>query len=359
MGVLVCKVSRQTNFFPLYLERKVKMKAVIQTAYGAANVLRLQSIDQPIPKDDEILVRIEASSVTTADTMMRSGKPRYGRLFLGFFKPRIPISGTGFSGVVESVGKNVSDFKIGESVFGESVLGAGTNTEFVCVPESGVVVKKPDFISHAEAAPVCDGAMTAMYMLECLGNIKATDKVLINGAAGSLGSAAVQLAHQIGADVTGVCSQRNFDFVRSLGADNVIDYNDTDVTAQMDKYDLIFDSVGKLNYAHSKRILNKDGSYLSPVLSLSLLFNVLMAKLKIVKSRQALFSATGFLPAHTRRSMLQKLSEQLDTGILRTVVDRRYQLVDIVSAHHYLDTGHKRANVVIVMDDQQEGCQAA
>ncbi len=335
------------------------MKAVIQTAYGAANVLHLQSIDQPIPDDNDVLVRIEASSVTTADTMMRSGTPRYARLFIGLFKPRIPISGTGFSGVVESVGKKVTNFKTGESVFGESVLGAGTNTEFVCVPEDGVVVIKPTSISHAEAAPVCDGAMTAMYMLERLGNIKTTNKILINGAAGSLGSAAVQIARQAGAEVTGVCSQRNFNFVRSLGADNLIDYNDTDVTAQTDRYDLIFDSVGKLSYARSKRILNKNGSYLSPVLSLSLLFHVLMTKLKIVNSRKALFSATGFLPADTRRSMLRKLSEQLDVGALRTVVDRRYQLVDIVSAHHYVDTGHKRANVVIVMDDQQAGCQAA
>ncbi|MFT6306616.1 MAG: NADPH:quinone reductase-like Zn-dependent oxidoreductase [Patiriisocius sp.] len=335
------------------------MKAVIQTAYGAANVLHLQSIDQPVPDDNEVLVRIKASSVTTADAMMRSGTPRYGRLFLGLFKPRIPISGTGFSGVIESVGKNVVDFKIGESVFGESVLGAGTNTEFVCVPEEGVVVRKPASISHAEAAPVCDGAMTAMYMLECMGSIEAKNKVLINGAAGSLGSAAVQLAHQVGAEVTGVCSQRNFDFVRSLGADKVIDYNETDVTAQTQKYDLIFDSVGKLSYTRSKRILNNDGAYLSPVLSLSLLIHVLMVKLKIVNSRKALFSATGLLPEDTRRSMLLKLSERLDTGALRTIVDRRYQLVDIVNAHHYLDTGHKRANVVIVMDDQREGRQAA
>lgn len=335
------------------------MKAVIQTAYGAANVLHLQSVVQPIPDHNELLVRIEASSVTTADTMMRSGTPRYGRLFLGLFKPRIPISGTGFSGVVESVGKNVTHFRVGESVFGESVLGAGTNTEFVCVPEEGVVVRKPASISHAEAAPVCDGAMTAMYMLECMGNIKATNKVLINGAAGSLGSAAVQLAHQVGAEVTAVCSKRNFDFVRSLGADNVIDYNDTDVTAQTVMYDLIFDSVGKLNYTRSKRILNKGGSYLSPVLSLSLLFHVLMAKLKIVRSRQALFSATGLLPEDTRRSILQNLSERLHAGALKTIVDRRYQLADIVSAHDYLDTGHKRANIVIVMDDQREDRRAA
>lgn len=335
------------------------MKAAIQAAYGEANALDLQTIDQPKPDDNEILVRIEASSVTTADAMMRSGTPRFARLFLGLFKPRIPISGTGFSGVVESIGKQVSSYKTGDSVFGESVLGAGTNTEYVCVPEDGVVAIKPASISHAEAAPVCDGAMTAFYMLNYLGQLEARHKVLINGAAGSLGSAAVQLAHLAGAEVTGVCSTRNFDFVRSLGADNVIDYNDTDVTAQTDKYDLIFDSVGKLSYGNCKRILNTEGTFLSPVLSLSLLFHVLICKLNIGGSHKALFSATGLLPAAIRRSMLIALGDQLEKGVLRTVVDRRYRLSDIVSAHQYLDTGHKRANIVIVMGIQKVGCQAA
>jgi NADPH:quinone reductase-like Zn-dependent oxidoreductase len=330
------------------------MKAVIQTAYGAANVLHVQSIDQPLPEPNELLVRIMASSVTTADTMMRSGTPRIGRLFLGLLKPRIPISGTGFSGVVESVGENVTTFEIGDSVFGESVLGSGTNTEFVCVPEDGVVLRKPDSITHAEAAPVCDGAMTAMYLLENMGKLKKNDKVLINGAAGSLGSAGVQLACLAGAEVTGVCSKRNFDFVKSMGADKVIDYNDTDVTAQPEKYDLIFDSVGKLGFASCKNILVNRGVFLSPALSLSLLFHVLLSKLIGVNSRKAMFSATGLLPVETRRTLLQKLSDRLATGTLRTIVDRRYQLLEIVSAHTYLDTGHKRANVVIAMDDLLE-----
>lgn len=335
------------------------MKAVIQTAYGKADVLQLQTIDKPIPGQNQMLVRIEASSVTTADSMMRSGTPWYGRLFLGLFKPRIPVSGTGFSGVVESVGSEVTTYGIGDSVFGESVLGAGTNTEYVCVPENGVVAKKPASISHAEAAPVCDGAMTVQYLLKNLGNIKSGDHVLINGAAGSLGSAAVQLAKQAGAHVTGTCSKRNFNFVRSLGADNVIDYNDTDVTAENVGYDLILDTVGKLSYRQCKRVLKQSGCYVSPALSMSLLVAMITTRLAIFDSRRALFSATGLLPEETRRGILHDLGKMLEQGTLKTVVDRTYPLRDIANAHNYVDTGHKRANVVIVMADVDERLQAA
>ncbi len=325
------------------------MKAAIQTAYGEADVLQLQSVDQPQAEQNQILVRIKASSVTAADTMMRRGVPRYARLFLGLLKPRIPISGTGFSGVVESVGEDVTLYKVGDDVFGESVLGAGTNTEYVCVPEEGVVALKPHAISHAEAAPVCDGAMTVQYMLNDLGQIKAGDKVLVNGAAGSLGSAAVQIAHSAGAQVVGTCSKRNFEFVRSLGAVDVIDYNDTDVTKTAARYDLIFDSVGKLSHWKSKRILCKTGRFISPGLSLSLLLGMLLSKINGFSSRRVLFAATGLLPEDKRRTLLQELCELLENGRLKTIVDKRYPLSAIVNAHRYIDTGHKRANVVVDM----------
>lgn len=326
------------------------MKAAIQTAYGDASVLHLESVEKPVPADDEILVRIMASSATAADSMMRRGTPRFARLFLGLFKPRIRISGTGFSGVVETAGKNVSTFRCGEAVFGENVLGAGTNTEFVCIKADGAVVHKPDSITHAEAAPVCDGAMTVMYMLNNLGHLKKGQRVLVNGAAGSLGSAAVQLAYHKGAHVTAVCSRGNFQFVRSLGADCVIDYNESDITTKSSRYDLIFDSVGKLNFQSCKKILNSAGVFLSPALSLPLLFYVLLSKFTAGDSRKARFSATGLLPAAQRRLMLQELSSQLEAGTLKTIVSRRYPLSDIVSAHQHLDTGHKRANIVIMTE---------
>lgn len=323
------------------------MQAIIQNQYGSPAVLSLTSIPKPQPKKNELLIRIAASSVTAADTMMRKGIPRFGRLFLGLTKPRYPIPGTGFSGVVESVGSDVSRFDIGDSVLGESILGFGTNCEYVCVPEDGVVVHKPPSISHAEAAPVCDGAVTAYNFIVRLGEVKPGTQVLINGAAGSLGSAAVQIAKQAGAIVTGVSSTHNVDFVRSMGADRVIDYTTETVLDGKCSYDVIFDSVGMLSYRDCSSVLQKDGRYLSPVLGIPLLFHMLTTKL--IGGRRALFSATGLLPGVQRLQMLKQLVKCLTTGQLRTHIDREYSIDQIAAAHRYVDTGHKRANIVITM----------
>lgn len=321
------------------------MKAVIQTAYGAPSVLQVTTLSRPVPRDNEILVRIIASSVTAADSMMRRGSPWYGRLFLGFFKPRFPVPGTGFSGIVEAAGAGVKRFKAGDAVFGESVFGSGTNAEYVCVSEEGVVIHKPVSISHAEAAPACDGIMTAMNFLCKLGKLKAGQKILINGAAGSLGSAAVQIGRHMDAHVTGVCSTGNIDFVRSLGADEVIDYTQDSIASRSNTYDLIFDSVGKLSVSSGIPLLKEGGTLLSPALRIADLTAMLLSK--YFGSKRVLFSATGLLPEHERRALLEDLTNWLSKGAIKTIVDRRYQLSDIVSAHQYVDTGHKRANIVV------------
>ena len=225
--------------------------------------------------------------------------------------------------------------------------GFGTNCEYVCVPEDGVIAPKPTNISHAEAAPVCDGAVTAYNFLFRLGEIKPGSKVLINGAAGSLGSAAVQLAKQAGAIVTGVASSRNIEFVRSLGADKVIDYTNDAVLDGQTRYDAIFDSVGKLSYQECANVLTDDGRYLSPVLSLSVLIKMITTKMG--GGKRAIFSATGLLPDAERLEMLMQVVKHLGTGQLRTHVDREYALEQIAEAHHYVDTGHKRANIVITI----------
>ncbi len=325
------------------------MKASICTRYGSADVLQLQNIKKPEPKANEVLVKIQNSNTTAADSMMRQGNPYFGRLFLGLTKPKFPITGTGFAGTIEAMGDEVKEFSLGDEVFGESVLGSGTNTEYVCVPENAVILPKPNNISFAQAATLCDGALTSINMLLNLGKIQAGQKVLINGASGSLGSTAIQIAKQFGAHVTGVCSSANIQLVKSLGADEVIDYNAQDFTLNENSYDIIYDSVGKRSYSHCRNALKKNGRYVSPVLGLALLVRMLTTSLsnKIKLGKSAHFAPTGLLPAAELKELLLKLVPMLEAGKLTPIIDKSYPLADINKAHHYVDSGRKRGNVVI------------
>lgn len=327
----------------------MKMKASICTRYGSADVLQLQDIDKPTPKANEVLVKIYASSTTAADSMMRQGNPYYGRLFLGLTKPKYPITGTGFAGTVEALGNDVSSFKIGDAVFGESVFGSGTNAEYVCVPKDVIIMPKPKELTYAQAATLCDGALTSINMLKNLGKITAGDHVLINGASGSLGSAAIQIAKALGAQVTAVCSEANLDMVKQLGADTVIDYALTDFTDNQKCYEIIYDSVGKRNYSDCQKALTKHGRYVSPVLGLSLLGQVMWTAFlsKVKSGKSAHFSATGMLPASELKELLSELLPMITAGKLSPIIDRQYDLKDISSAHHYIDSGRKKGNVVI------------
>jgi NADPH:quinone reductase-like Zn-dependent oxidoreductase len=323
------------------------MKAVIATAYGSPEVLQIQDVQKPTPASKEILVKIIAVPITAADTMMREGTPRYARLFLGWNKPKQPIPGTGFAGRVVAVGKDVHRFQVNDEVFGETAFHFSSNAEYVCISEDGVVAHKPENISFEEAAAICDGAVTSMNFLREIGKVKKGQKVLINGASGSLGTAAVQLAKFLGAKVTGVCSTKNVELVRSLGADLVIDYTKTDFTKGNKTYDLIYDTVGKSSFRKCKRILKADGAYLSPVLSLSLLLQ--MMKTSIVGRKKAKFAATGTLPAKALHDMMMNVVKIMQIGRLHLVIDRRYMLEEIVEAHEYVDSGHKRGNVVMLV----------
>jgi len=322
------------------------MKAIVCTAYGSPDVLQITDIEKPVPKDDEILIRIMASSVTAADGMMRMGSPYIGRLFLGLLKPKYPISGTGLAGIVESAGSQVQRFKTGDKVFGESVFGAGTNAEYACVPAEGVLEPMPNNISYNEAAPVCDGALTAFNFLTSVGGIKANQKVLIIGASGSIGTSAVQLAHHFGADVTGVCSTANLDLVRSLGADQVIDYTTTDFTKLDIQYDIIFDTIGSKTYPQCRKSLTQHGRYLAPVLSLQLLYHSLWTRMS--GQKKALFSATGMLPTSHLRQMLSQVRDLLQSGKLVTIIDSTFDLQNAKQAHRYVDTQRKKGNVVLI-----------
>lgn len=325
----------------------MKMKASICTRYGSADVLELQDIDKPIPKTNEVLVKIHASNTTAADSMMRQGNPYYGRLFLGLTKPKYPITGTGFAGTIEAIGADVRLFNIDDEVFGESILGSGTNTEYVCVPEDALIMPKPEKLSFSQASTLCDGALTSINMLQNLGKITAGDSVLINGASGSLGSTGIQIAKQLGAHVTGVCSTSNIEMVKALGADEVIDYHQQDFTLNENSYDIIYDSIGKRSYSECVKSLKDNGRYVCPVLSLPLLGKMLWTSLFKKISKTAHFAPTGLLPPAELKAMLVQLLPMIEQEKLTPVIDRSYSLEDISVAHQYVDTGRKKGNVVI------------
>jgi NADPH:quinone reductase-like Zn-dependent oxidoreductase len=323
------------------------MKAIVCTKYGSPDVLELKEVAKPVPGDNEVLIRVLAASVTAADSMIRTGTPYYGRLFIGLVKPNKPIPGTGFAGVVEAVGKEVKLFKNGEPVFGETGLGFSANAEYVCLPQDGVLAKLPTSMTYEEAAPVCDGALTSLNFLKDVGKIQRGQRVLINGASGSLGSSAVQIAKYFGAHVTGVCSTANLDMVKSLGADKVIDYTKEDFTRASQAYDIIFDTVGKNSFSRCKDSLKDNGVYLSPVLGLSLLLQMIWTSK--LGSRKAKFSASGLRPASELRILLNELKEPIEAGKIKSIIDRCYELEQTAEAHRYVDTGHKRGNVIITM----------
>lgn len=333
------------------------MKATICTKYGSPDVLQFTEVPKPTPGENEILVKVHAASVTAADGMIRKGTPFYGRFFIGLMKPKMPIPGTGFAGVIESVGKNVTQYKEGDRVFGETGLGFSAQAEYVCVAEESVLKTMPTNLSFEEAAPVCDGALTSMNFLKVLANIRRGQKVLIIGASGSLGSSAVQLARHFGAEVTGVCSTTNVKMVKSLGAGKVIDYSVEDFTKAGKTYDIIYDTVGKSSFSRCKSSLREDGVYVSPVLGFPLLLQMLWTS-KIGR-KKAKFSATGILPASKLRALLQEVKELIEAGVLRSVIDRRYPLEQAAEAHRYVDQGHKKGNVVLLLEPDAPSAQAS
>lgn len=333
-----CNTQTSCNFVVNY---KI-MKAAVYTKYGPPEVMQVIDIEKPTPKPNEVLVKIKASSVTRADTMMRQGIPKYGRLFLGLFKPKNTALGTGFSGVVEEVGNQVTQFKIGDEVFGEKLFSNGCNADYICIAEDMVIENKPTNISHQEAAPICDGFLTSYNFLKDIANIKEGQHILINGASGSLGSAAVQLAKVMGAKVTGVCSTKNVSFVKSIGADEVVDYKNEDFTNTQNKYDIIYDSVGTLSFKSCKNVLTQKGVFMTPVLSFGILWH------SMVNSKKVKFAATGIKKTEELKRLFLELVDFFKQGKLQTNIDKSYNLSNIVAAHQYLETGRKVGNIAII-----------
>ena len=334
------------------------MKAVVWTKYGSPEVLQLQDVEKPTPKDNEILIRIHATAVTAGDCEMRSLKfplilslPM--RLWLGLLKPKdMTIPGTELAGEIEAVGKNVTLFKEGDQVFGAAGMRFGANAEYICLPErpremEGGVTLKPANMTFEEAATVPFGGRDALHFLR-LGKIQSGQKILINGAGGSIGTFAVQLAKLDGAEVTAVDSTAKLDMLRLLGADQVVDYTQEDFTENGEIYDVIFDVVGKVSFSRSNKSLKEKGTYLLANPSTQLIPGLWTSMTR--GKRVVMQTARGTIED------LIFLRELIEAGKLRTVIDRSYPLEEIVEAHRYVEAGGKKGNVVITVghDDKTE-----
>jgi len=323
------------------------MKVIICTKYGSPDVLQLKEVEKPTPKDNEVLIRIFAAIVSPSDCVFRKGEPFIARFFSGLIRPKNSIPGEMLAGEIEAVGKDVKLFKKGDQVFGSTGMSLGAYAEYICLPEEGVLTIKPANLTYEDAATVCDGALTALPFLRDKGNIQSGQKVLINGASGSVGTAAVQLAKYYGAEVTGVCSTTNLELVKSLGADKVIDYTKEDFTQSGETYDVIFDAVGKSLFTRCKSSLTQRGVYLTTVPTLVIMLQMLWTSK--IGSKRAIIAFTGLRPAREKTKDLIFLKELVEVGKIKPVIDRLYPLEQIVEAHRYVETGHKKGNVVITV----------
>ena len=328
------------------------MKAIVYTKYGTPEVLQLKEMDKPTPKDNEVLIKIYATTVTATECTFRKGKPFFSRLFTGLIRPKITTLGEELAGEIEAVGNDVKLFKNGAQIFGTAGPGFGANAEYICIPEDGVLAIKPTNMTDEEAASSVDGFLTALPFLRDKGNIKSGDKVLIYGASGSIGTSAVQVAKYFGAEVTAVCSTTNLELVKSLGADNVIDYTREDFSKTSQTYDIIFDTVGKTSFSRCKSSLNQKGIFLEAGIGLAIFRQVLWTS--IIGGKKAKIAATGLRPPDERTKDLIFLKELMEAGKIKPVIDRRYPLEQIAEAHRYVDKGHKKGNVVITLEHNNE-----
>lgn len=323
------------------------MKAIVYAKYGSPNELQVKEVVTPVPNDGEILINIYATTVTSGDVRVRSldmpvGFGFMARLFFGIFRPRQPVLGTELAGVVVSVGKDVNKFKVGDQVFAFNGAGMGCYAEYKCMPANGAVALKPPNLSFEEAAAMSFGGTTALDFFR-RAKLENGDKVLINGASGGVGTAAVQLAKHFGADVTGVCSTANVELVRNLGANHVIDYTKEDFTVSGETYDIIVDTVGTAPFPRCKNSLKERGRLL---LVLAGLPDMLWIPWVSITSSKKIIAG----PAAERAEDLRFLAKLAEVGEFKPVIDRRYPFEQIAEAHGYVDTGRKRGNVVITLE---------
>ncbi len=324
------------------------MKAIVYERYGAPEVLQLKEVEKPTPNDNEVLIKTHATTVTAADWRVRSLNVPTGfglivRLVFGVFKPKQHILGTELAGVVESIGKNVRKFQVGDQVFAFSDAAMGCYAEYKCMPEDGAMALKPANLSYEEAAALSFGGTTALDFLR-RGKLQSGERILVNGASGGVGTAAVQLAKHFGAEVTGVCSAANMELVRSLGASHVIDYTQEDFTQNGETYDVIVDTTGTAPFSRSKVSLKEKGRLLMVLAGLPDMFQMLWVSMTSSKKVIAGTAASG-------AEDLRFLAGLAAAGEFKPVIDRCYPFERMVEAHRYVDTGRKKGNVIVTLED--------
>ncbi len=319
------------------------MRAVVNTKYGPPEVVQLMEIEKPIPANNEVLIKIHATTVNRTDCGFRSAEYFISRFFSGLLRPKNKILGNEFAGEIEAVGKDVKSFAIGNKVFGYNDVSFGAHAEYMTIAEDGSVTTMPENLTYDEAAALSEGGHYALCDIRAA-NVESGQKVLVNGATGAIGSAAVQLLKHFGAKVTAVCNTKNIELVRSLGADIVIDYTKQDFTKTDQSYDFIFDAVGKSSFIKCKPILNKKGIYISTELG-KYSANVFLALITpLFGTKKVLFPIPTI-----NKSDVVFLKELAEAGVYKPIIDRRYKLTEIVEAYRYVETGQKTGNVVICL----------
>ena len=320
------------------------MKAVVYTQYGSPDVLQFKEVEKPVPKDNEVLIKIIATTVNRTDCGFRQPEYLVVRLVCGLFKPKRMILGSELAGIVAKIGKNVKTFTLGDAVFGLSTFNFGAHAEYVCIAEEKSITTKPANKSFNEAAAVCDGGFLALAFIKKI-DFTNSPNILINGASGSIGSASVQLAKHFGAKVTAVCNTKDFKLLKSLGADEVIDYIKEDFTQNRQQYDVVIDAVGKSSYFRCRKILKPKGIYISTELGY-LSQNIFLALLTPLFGGKKVFFP---IPKDTKEDIVF-LKELMETGKYKAVIDRIYPFEQLVEATRYVETGEKIGNVVITVN---------
>ena len=319
------------------------MKAIVYTKYGPPDVLQLKEVEKPTQKDNEVLIKIHATTVNRTDCAMLRAEPFISRFVTGIFKPNKPIHGTEFAGKIEAIGKNVTSYKVGDEVFGFDDKSSGSHAQYMTILEDKALTTIPKNITYEQAAASIEGAHYAYNFINKV-NLKSGQKILVNGATGAIGSAAVQFLKYFGADVTAVCNRKNMELVKSLGANKVIDYTKEDFTKDDQKYHYVFDTVGKSSFAKCKPLLQPGGVYISSELG-PMAQNVFLALITpIIGKKKVIFP----LPKDCKES-IRFVIKLIEKGKFKTVIDRKYPLEQIVEAYRYVEKGQKIGNVVITV----------